>query len=189
MSWWSCWTWDLLNFRNELKAQFRALYEQTQSVTSLTHLPTYYNYSSYLPMTYVSGPVPAQVEQDSVSPPGDRRRAFSPERAQSGSKYHPYYVVGGQQDRRPLPLQAGRRSMAELATATHLQQASPHPAEENFITQWLQTLPLVQPLPVSPLTNYYDPVVVSPPGGQTLVYSHHQGGQWPIPTLSSTREK
>ena len=64
-------------------------------------------------MTYVSGPVPAQVEQDSVSPPGDRRRAFSPERAQSGSKYHPYYVVGGQQDRRPLPLQA-RYNLHEL---------------------------------------------------------------------------
>ena len=127
----------ILYFRNELKAQFRALYGQSQSQASL---PTYY--SSYLPLSYH---LPAQhptfldagersgLQEDSLSPPGElqptqldsRRRAFSPERLQTGSKYHPYYVVGGQLDRRPQPSNIqGRRMLPDLASSSQLQQES-----------------------------------------------------------------
>ena len=122
----------MLYFRNELKAQFRALYGQSQSQASL---PTYY--SSYLPISYH---LPAQPPafhdgggEDSLSPPGEvplpqldsRRRPFSPERLQSGSKYHPYYVVGGQLDRRPQPSNIqGRRMLPDLASSSQLQQES-----------------------------------------------------------------
>ena len=109
-----------------MKAQFRALYGQTSvasRVSGLASLPTYYNYSSYLPVSYLGAPTPAPAlePEEAVSPPGEcRRRAFSPERLQAAPKYHPYYVVGGQLDR-----QTQRRMAPDLATA-QLQQASSH---------------------------------------------------------------
>ena len=115
-----------------MKAQFRALYGQNQA-----SVPTYY--SSYLPISYH---LPAQppafldgglerpvLPEDSLSPPGElqqsqldtRRRPFSPERLQAGSKYHPYYVVGAgagaQLERRPSNIQQ-RRMVPDLQQAS-----------------------------------------------------------------------
>ena len=130
-------------FRNELKAQFRALYGQSQA-----SLPTYY--SSYLPISYHLPAAPQQTFQESVSPlspPGDsRRRPFSPERLQTGSRVHPYYVMGGagggaggaggaggHLDRRAQPANIQQRRMVpvtvpvngpDLTTSSQLQQES-----------------------------------------------------------------
>ena len=168
-----------------MKAQFRALYGQSQpSLPSLPSLPTYY--SSYLPLSYHLPAQPAQPQafleggqEEGLSPPGElqqahldtRRRAFSPERLQSAAKYHPYYVVagGGQLDRRPQPSNIQQRRMGpDLATASQLQQESLSgcsTVREIINARLLQALPLVQSLPVGCSPHYYDNShLLLPPG-------------------------
>ena len=188
----------ILYFRNELKAQFRALYGQSQA-----SLPTYY--SSYLPISYhlpAQPGAPAFLEggqEETLSPPGElqhpqldsRRRAFSPERLQSGSKYHPYYVVGGQLDRRAQPSNIHQRRMGpdQLQQASLLGSLS---EREINVCLLLQTLPLVQSLPVGCSPHYYDNShLLLPPGTPTptLIYTNPAQGAWTIPTLTSSRDK